>query len=60
MGTLTLVARDSHVSVDADVAAALAARLEEARRLATDPADRAELTALRNELDELTPAWPAD
>ena len=33
---------------------------EEAQRLAADPADRAELAALREELDELTPAWPAD
>lgn len=33
---------------------------EEARRLAADPADRAELVALREELDELTPPWPAD
>lgn len=33
---------------------------EEARRLAGDPADRAELAALREELDELTPPWPAD
>jgi hypothetical protein len=60
MGTLTPVASAPHVRLDADVAAALEALREEARRLATDPADRAELTALRNELDELTPAWPAD
>jgi hypothetical protein len=33
---------------------------EEARRLAGDPADRAELAALRSELDELMPEWPAD
>jgi Arc/MetJ-type ribon-helix-helix transcriptional regulator len=33
---------------------------EEARRLAADPADRAELAALRVELDELTPEWPPD
>lgn len=33
---------------------------EEARRLAADPVDRAELAALREELDELTPPWPAD
>jgi hypothetical protein len=33
---------------------------EEARRLATDPEDRAELAALREELDEITPPWPAD
>ena len=33
---------------------------DEAQRLAVDPADRAELAALRDELDELTPAWPAD
>jgi hypothetical protein len=33
---------------------------EEARRLAADPQDRAELAALREELDELAPPWPAD
>jgi hypothetical protein len=33
---------------------------EEARRLAADPGDRAELAALREELDEITPPWPAD
>jgi hypothetical protein len=33
---------------------------EEARRLAADPGDRAEMAALREELDELSPAWPAD
>lgn len=33
---------------------------EEARRLAADPADRAELAALRHELDELSPDWPAE
>jgi len=33
---------------------------EEARRLAADPADRAELAALRNELDQLAPPWPSD
>jgi decaprenylphosphoryl-5-phosphoribose phosphatase len=33
---------------------------EEARRLAADPEDRAELSTLREELDELTPPWPAD
>ncbi len=33
---------------------------EEARRLAADPKDRAELSALRDELDEITPPWPAD
>jgi hypothetical protein len=33
---------------------------EEARRLAGDPADRAELRALRDEFDELTPVWPED
>lgn len=33
---------------------------EEARRLAADPKDRAELAALRDELDELSPGWPAD
>jgi hypothetical protein len=33
---------------------------EEARRLAADPGDRVELAALRDELDELTPPWPAD
>jgi hypothetical protein len=32
----------------------------EALRLAADPRDRAELTALREELDELSPPWPAD
>ena len=33
---------------------------EEARRLAADPEDRAELRALDEELGELTPAWPTD
>jgi hypothetical protein len=33
---------------------------EEARRLAADPVDRAELAALRAELDELSPGWPSD
>jgi hypothetical protein len=33
---------------------------EEALRLANDPVDRAELEALRGELDELMPEWPAD
>jgi hypothetical protein len=33
---------------------------EEARRLAGDPADRAELALLREELDALAPEWPAD
>lgn len=38
----------------------IAALRQEAERLAGDPADRAEAAALRAELDELTPAWPAD
>ncbi len=33
---------------------------EEARRLAGDPQDLAEMAALRDELDELAPAWPED
>ncbi len=33
---------------------------EEARRLAGDPADRAELAALREDLDQFAPAWPQD
>jgi len=33
---------------------------EEALRLAGDPQDLAELAALRDELDELAPAWPVD
>jgi len=33
---------------------------EEARRLASDPGDRKELAALRNELDELAPDWPSE
>lgn len=33
---------------------------EEARRLAADPADRAELKTLEEELGELTPDWPTD
>ena len=32
----------------------------EARRLASDPVDRAELSELRDEFDGLTPRWPAD
>ncbi len=37
-----------------------AALREEARRLAADPVDRAELEALHSELDELMPPWPAE
>jgi hypothetical protein len=33
---------------------------EEALRLAGDQADRAELTALGDELDALAPEWPTD
>ena len=33
---------------------------EEASRLARDAADRAELARLREELDELSPPWPAE
>jgi hypothetical protein len=33
---------------------------EEARRLAADQVDRAELAAISDELDELTPDWPTD
>jgi hypothetical protein len=33
---------------------------QEAHRLANDQTDRAELEALRGELDELVPEWPAD
>jgi len=33
---------------------------DEARRLAADPRDRAELSMLRSELDDLTPPWPVD
>lgn len=33
---------------------------QEAERLAADPGDRAELSTLRDELDELAPPWPAD
>jgi hypothetical protein len=33
---------------------------EEALRLAADESDRAELAALRDELDGLAPAWPTD
>jgi hypothetical protein len=33
---------------------------EEAVRIAADPQDREELAALRDELDELSPRWPAD
>jgi hypothetical protein len=33
---------------------------EEARRLAGDQQDLAEIAALRDELDELAPAWPVD
>ena len=36
------------------------ALLEEARRLARDPEDLAEIATLREELDELSPAWPED
>ena len=33
---------------------------EEARRIASDAGDLAEIAVLREQLDELTPAWPAD
>lgn len=33
---------------------------EEALRVAADEGDLAELAALREELDELTPTWPSD
>jgi hypothetical protein len=33
---------------------------EEARRLGANPVDRAELAALRDELDQLAPPWPSD
>lgn len=33
---------------------------EEAGRLAADERDRAKLATLRDELEELSPAWPAD
>jgi hypothetical protein len=33
---------------------------EEAKRLAGDPADSAELEALSAELDDFAPEWPAD
>jgi len=33
---------------------------EEAQRLAANPVDRAELAALRDELDQLAPPWPSD
>ncbi|HEY7831843.1 MAG TPA: hypothetical protein VIC06_14870 [Solirubrobacteraceae bacterium] len=33
---------------------------QEASRLASDPADRGELARLREELDELSPPWPAE
>jgi hypothetical protein len=33
---------------------------EEARRVAADPQDLAEMAAVRDELDELSPAWPAE
>lgn len=33
---------------------------EQARQLASDRADRAELEALREDLDELSPPWPGD
>jgi membrane-associated phospholipid phosphatase len=33
---------------------------QEARKLAGDPRDRSELSALHEEFDELTPPWPAD
>jgi hypothetical protein len=37
-----------------------AALREEARRVAADPQDLAEMAAVREELDELSPAWPAE
>jgi membrane-associated phospholipid phosphatase len=33
---------------------------QEARRSANDRGDRSELLALRDEIDEITPPWPAD
>jgi hypothetical protein len=54
------MARALHERRDTDDDAAEAALREEARRLAADPTDRAELAELCKELDELTPAWPVD
>jgi undecaprenyl-diphosphatase len=52
LGTAAGVLRGSHN--------ACAQLRDEAQRLANDPRDRAELSRLRDELDELTPPWPAD
>jgi hypothetical protein len=54
------MARALHVRLDADSEAALTVLREEARRLGANPADRAELAALRDELDRLAPPWPSD
>jgi hypothetical protein len=54
------VARARDIQPEAEVDTAHSALRDEARRIAADPDDRAELTALRKELDELIPAWPAD
>jgi hypothetical protein len=60
------IARALDVRLDDDLIEACARRSkrvamrEDARRLAVDPEDRAELAVLRDELDEITPPWPAD
>jgi len=48
------------VRTNSEAEAPSSALRQEARGLAANPADRAELTALRDELDELTPAWPTE
>jgi len=63
------IARALHLRLDGDLRLSTDTRarrrkrvalLDEARRLAADPEDRAELVALRDELDEITPPWPTD
>jgi hypothetical protein len=59
MGTLTRVNDSLHVWNDAENGVVLAALRDEARALASNQADRAALTALREEFDEITPDWPS-
>ena len=54
------VAHDPYIRLDTQPEVALPALREEARRLAADTGDRVELKTLREELDELVAAWPAD
>jgi hypothetical protein len=54
------VARDPYVRLDSESEVTRPGLRDEARRLAANLEDRAEMKTLREELDELLPVWPAD